>query len=194
LLDHESDSGGGLLAGTGKAISKRLPDRTLRAGIAPRVHGKRNSQVIDNCGLPRNLIWTTRRSRCQNRAQRAAYDAISVRESTSQMPRSPMRTHRNSYTGYSIGCAGVWGVILLLARRRLDSQTWNTLRLVCSGWWMGWTSATIARIGYPPPKQLTPAGEKRLRIISIVLIALGLTSTVRMFAVRKRPPGSTPGA
>jgi len=37
---------------------------------------------------------------------------------------------------------------------------------------MGWTSATIARIGYPPPKQLTPAGEKRLRIISIVLIAL----------------------
>jgi len=54
---------------------------------------------------------------------------------------------RNTYTAYSIGCAGVWGVILLLARRRLDSQTWNTLRLVCSGWWMGWTSATIARIG-----------------------------------------------
>jgi hypothetical protein len=48
--------------------------------------------------------------------------------------------------------------------------------------------------GYPPPKQLTPAGEKRLRIISIVLIALGLTSTFRMFAAGKRPPGSTPGA
>jgi hypothetical protein len=46
------------------------------------------------------------------------------------MPRSPMR---NTYTAYSIGCAAVWGVILLLGRRRLDSQIWNTLRLVCSG-------------------------------------------------------------
>ena len=110
------------------------------------------------------------------------------------MSRSPMRTRRHTYTGYSIGCAGVWGVILLLGRRRLDSQSWNTLRLVCSGWWMGWTSATIARIGYPPPKQLTAAGEKRLRIISIVLIALGLASTFRMFAASKRSPRSTAGA
>ena len=105
-----------------------------------------------------------------------------------------MRTQSNTYTGYSIGCAGVWGIILLLGRRRLDSQTWNTLRLVCGGWWVGWTSATIARIGYPPPKQLTPAGEKRLRVISIVLVALGFVSTVRMFADGKRSPGSMPGA
>ena len=110
------------------------------------------------------------------------------------MPRLSMRTQRNSYTAYSVGCAGVWGVILFLGRRLLDSQTWNTLRLVCSGWWMGWTSATIARIGYPPPKQLTPAGEKKLRIISIMLVALGFASTVRMFAAGKRPPGSMPGA
>jgi hypothetical protein len=105
-----------------------------------------------------------------------------------------MRTKRNTYTGYSIGCAGVWGVILLLGRRRLDSQTWNTLRLMCGGWWIGWTSATIARLGYPPPKPLTPAGEKRLRIISSVLVALGLANTVRMFAAGHRPTGSTPGA
>jgi hypothetical protein len=102
-----------------------------------------------------------------------------------------MRTQRNTYTSYSIGCACVWGVILLLGRRRLDSQTWSTLRLVCGGWWMGWTSATIARAGYPPPKQLTPAGEKRLRIISIVLVALGLSSAVRMLAAGKRSPAST---
>ena len=102
-----------------------------------------------------------------------------------------MRTQRNTYTAYSIGCAGVWGVILLLGRRRLDPERWNTLRLVCSGWWMGWTSATIARIAYPPAKQLTPAGEKRLRIISIVLIALGLAITVRMLAAgRRTPPGA----
>jgi hypothetical protein len=105
-----------------------------------------------------------------------------------------VRTQRNTYTAYSIGCAGVWGIILLLGRRRLDSQTWNTLRLVCGGWWTGWTSATIARIGYPPPKPLTPVGEKRLRIVSSVLVALGLANTLRMFASGKRPPESSPTA
>ena len=114
-----------------------------------------------------------------------------MRGSASRMLRSSMRTQTNSYTAYGIGCAGVWGVILLLGRRRLDSQTWNTLRLVCGGWWMGWTSATIARVGYPPPKQLTPAGEKRLRIISIVLVALGLGNAFRMLVAGKRSPAST---
>ena len=85
-----------------------------------------------------------------------------------------MRPRRNTYSAYSIGCAGVWGVILLLARRRLDPSTQNTLRIVCGAWWMGWTSATIARAVYAPPKQLTPAAQKRVRILSIALIALGL--------------------
>jgi hypothetical protein len=96
-----------------------------------------------------------------------------------------MRARLNTYTSYSIGCACVWGAIVLLAQRRLDSQTRNTLRLVCGGWWMGWTSATIARAGFPPPKPLTPAGEKRLRIISIVLVALGLANTVRKQRTRR---------
>jgi len=100
----------------------------------------------------------------------------------------PKRTRRDTYTAYSIGCAGVWGVIVLLARRRLDAQNRETLRLVCGGWWMGWTSATIARIGFPPPKPLTPAGARRLRIVSIVLVALGLTNTIRFLASGKRPP------
>lgn len=98
-----------------------------------------------------------------------------------------MRARLDNYTAYSIGCAGVWGLILLVARRRLDAKTRNTLQLVCGGWWMGWTSATIARIGYPPPKPLTPAGKARLRIISIVLVGLGLTSTIRLLATGKRP-------
>ena len=101
-----------------------------------------------------------------------------------------MRTRLNTYTTYSIGCAAVWGVILLVARRRLDSQTRNTLELVCSGWWIGWTSATIARVGFPPPKPLTPAGEKRLRVVSIVLVALGLTNTVRFLAKGERATGA----
>lgn len=98
-----------------------------------------------------------------------------------------MRTLRSTYSAYSIGCAGVWGLILLVARRRLDSPTRCTLQLVCGGWWLGWASASIARIGYPPPKPLTPAAEKRLRVISSVLVALGLTSTVRLLATGRRP-------
>jgi hypothetical protein len=98
-----------------------------------------------------------------------------------------MRTRLNTYTTYSIGCASVWGAILLVAQRRLDAQNRNTLRLVCGGWWIGWTSATIARIGFPPPKPLTPAAEKRLRIVSIVLVALGLTNTIRFLATGERP-------
>lgn len=98
-----------------------------------------------------------------------------------------MRTPPNSYTTYSIGCAGVWGAILLVARRRLDPQAWNTLRIVCGGWWIGWTSATIARIGYPPPKPLTLAGERRLRVVSTVLTALGLINAIRLLVRGKLP-------
>jgi hypothetical protein len=102
-----------------------------------------------------------------------------------------MRARLNTYTAYSIGCAGVWGVILLLAQRRLDSETGSRLRLMCGGWWLGWTSATIARIGYPPAKQLTPAAEKRLRSVSIVLIALGVVSVVRVLVAGGRSPTET---
>ena len=93
----------------------------------------------------------------------------------------------NTYSAYSAGCAGVWGLILLAARRRLDPDARNTLQLVCSGWWIGWTSATIARIGFPPPKQLTAAQQKRLRIASSVLVALGLANAIRMLVTGKRP-------
>jgi hypothetical protein len=110
------------------------------------------------------------------------------------MPQSPVRAERNSYATYSIGCAGVWGVILLLGRRRLDAQTWNTLRLVCGGWWMGWTSATIARAAYPPPQPLTPAAARRLRSISVVLVALGLANTARLFLAGRRSRESAPSA
>ncbi|MGH2882266.1 MAG: hypothetical protein ACRDPA_06120, partial [Solirubrobacteraceae bacterium] len=95
----------------------------------------------------------------------------------------------DTYTAYSIGCAGVWASILVVARRRLDPQAWNTLRLVCSGWWMGWTSATIARVSYPPAKPLTPAAERRLRNVSLVLVSLGLANAIRMLLTGKLPAG-----
>jgi phosphatidylserine synthase len=105
-----------------------------------------------------------------------------------------MRTRRTSYTGYSIGCAGVWAVILVIAQRRLDSRTRNTFRLVCGGWWMGWTSATIARVSYPPPKKLKPRTEKRLAVASIVLIAVGLINVIRVLASGGRPARSAADA
>src|ERR1019366_491786 len=108
------------------------------------------------------------------------------------MSRSPMRPRRNTYTAYSIGCAGVWGVILLLARRRLDPPTQNTLRSVCGGGGVGGASGTLARIGYPPPKPLMPAAEKRLRIVSTGLVALGLINIIRLLAAGKRPARSAP--
>lgn len=98
-----------------------------------------------------------------------------------------IRPRRNTYAGYSIGCAAVWAVILLVGQRRLDSQAQNRLRLVCGGWWSGWTSATIARVSLPPPKKLTPGTERRLGIASIVLIAVGLTSVIRLLTAGKRP-------
>jgi phosphatidylserine synthase len=105
----------------------------------------------------------------------------------SQSRTTRIRLRLNTYTGYSICCAAVWAVILVVAERRLDSQTRNTLRLTCVGWWSGWTSATIARVSYPPPKKLKPAGEKRLGIVSIGLIAIGLISVIRLLITGKRP-------
>jgi hypothetical protein len=46
---------------------------------------------------------------------------------------------------------------------------------------MGWASASIARIGYPPPKKLTAVDETRLRVVSSGLVALGVASAVRVF-------------
>lgn len=100
----------------------------------------------------------------------------------------------HTYTGYSISCAAVWGVILAVAQRRLDPPTRHTLWLACSGWWSGWTSATIARVSYPPPKQLKPGTEKRLGILSILLIAVGLMSVIRLLATGRRPASSATDA
>ena len=101
---------------------------------------------------------------------------------------SGIRDRLNTYTSYSVGSAAVWGLILALGRRRLDSEAWKALRLGCAGWWSGWTSATIARAGYPPPKKLAPEAERRLAIVSLALVALGFSSVIRLLAGGK--PGT----
>ena len=60
---------------------------------------------------------------------------------------------RNSYTGYSIGCAVVWSVILAGVSSVADAATRQKFVLVFGGWWIGCLSATIARAVYPPPKR-----------------------------------------
>lgn len=62
---------------------------------------------------------------------------------------------RKTYSGYSIGCAGVWGVILTLVAVVYPDRL-HTYLLIGSGWLIGWLSATIARLVYPPPKLKLP--------------------------------------
>jgi hypothetical protein len=97
-----------------------------------------------------------------------------------------MRARLNNYTAYSISCATVWAAILLAAQRLADAKTRKALQMTCGAWWSGWTSATIARVGYPPPKKLEPRAEKRLQVISVPLVALGIGSAIRvLWAGRK---------
>jgi hypothetical protein len=62
-------------------------------------------------------------------------------------------THRwRNYTAYSIGCAIVWLVLLALVSGFDPAHTRHIFWLVSGGWWIGWLSATIARVVYPATK------------------------------------------
>ena len=45
------------------------------------------------------------------------------------------------------------------SRRRSRQEKFRTLLPVFGGWWMGWTSATIARYVYPPTQSAPPLGR-----------------------------------
>jgi biotin transporter BioY len=61
--------------------------------------------------------------------------------------------HRlNSYTAYSVACAIIWAVILIAVAAGATAAKLHTFWLLFAGWVIGWTSATIARYVYPPPK------------------------------------------
>lgn len=63
-----------------------------------------------------------------------------------------MSDRSKSYTTYSIGCALVWAFILAMLALAGRKEQLRTVLPFCVGWWMGWTSATIARYVYPPPR------------------------------------------
>ncbi len=102
-----------------------------------------------------------------------------------------MRSRLNTYSGYSIGCAAVWAGLLAAGRRVLDTKNWEMLRFAAGGWWAGWLSATIARIGYPPPRELTDAEQRRLEKVSLVLVLLGFVNFFRLLITGRRRAGGT---
>jgi hypothetical protein len=59
---------------------------------------------------------------------------------------------RVDYVGYAIACAIAWSVIWLLVGTLASSGSVRVLAYVFLGWVIGWGSASIARIFYPPPK------------------------------------------
>jgi hypothetical protein len=60
---------------------------------------------------------------------------------------------RRTYTGYSIGCAVTWALIWIVVGTQAGEDKRHEVRLALFGWWAGWTSATIARAVYPPPRR-----------------------------------------
>ena len=77
------------------------------------------------------------------------------RSGTIERIRDMRRRFSNTYTGYSIGCAIVWAVVLAGVSSVADEGTRHKFLMVFGGWVIGWLSATIARAVYPPPKRHT---------------------------------------
>jgi hypothetical protein len=68
---------------------------------------------------------------------------------------------RNTYTGYAIGCAVVWLLIWAITLTTAKQERVRDLRNYFVGWASGWTSATIARAVYPPPRRRLWGGAWR---------------------------------
>ena len=66
-----------------------------------------------------------------------------------------MKISRNTYTAYSIGCAVVWAIILVVVGATASEETKERIQTVANGWALGWMSASIARYVYPPPRKWT---------------------------------------
>jgi hypothetical protein len=68
-----------------------------------------------------------------------------------------LRKYSGTYVGYSIACAVVWAVILAAVWTQAGDRTWHTVTVFFGGWAIGWLSASIGRVVYPPPKSRKPA-------------------------------------
>jgi hypothetical protein len=68
-----------------------------------------------------------------------------------------LRSYSRTYVGYSIACAAVWAVILSAVWTHADGGIRHTFTVFFGGWAIGWLSASIGRVVYPPPKPRRPA-------------------------------------
>jgi hypothetical protein len=60
---------------------------------------------------------------------------------------------RTDYLGYALACAVAWGVIWILLVSFASKNTEHTMSYVFLGWVIGWASAAIAGLIYPPPRR-----------------------------------------
>jgi hypothetical protein len=68
-----------------------------------------------------------------------------------------LRRYSRTYVGYSIACAVVWAVVLAAVWTQTGDVTRHTFTVFFGGWAIGWLSASIGRVVYPPPKPHRPA-------------------------------------
>jgi hypothetical protein len=68
-----------------------------------------------------------------------------------------LRKHSRTYLGYSIACAVVWAAILSAVWTQTGDATRHTFTVFFGGWAIGWLSASIGRLVYPPPMPRRPA-------------------------------------
>lgn len=66
----------------------------------------------------------------------------------------------NSYTMYSVGCAVAWAVALTIVGTTGSRHRFDQVLVFFGGWVVGWTSATLARVVYPPPKKRGQSGPR----------------------------------
>jgi hypothetical protein len=59
----------------------------------------------------------------------------------------------NTYTAYGIGFFAAWAVLLAICAATVSNKTLGYIFAIFFGSVIGWTSATIARVVYPPPKK-----------------------------------------
>lgn len=64
----------------------------------------------------------------------------------------------NTYTAYGIGFFAAMAVMLAICAATVSGKTMGYIFAIFGGSVIGWTSATLARVAYPPPKKRQTAG------------------------------------
>lgn len=61
----------------------------------------------------------------------------------------------HSYKAYTAGCVIAWGIVWIVVGTQASDHKRLVVLYVFLGWVIGWTSATIARAVYPPPRRIS---------------------------------------